>query len=323
MNNISSEKKKSKKPLLIALSISFAAIIGSVTTFVVSKNLGRDPDIPVPPPIPPKPEPGEIEKMFIKFYEAKEAGKDITKEFTSYELHRMYTYKFLFGLEKSSNDENKYLTVGFGSTITSVLGLFDVNVTISNSLIKIGDKSYEESISFADNFIAKALAQSKRDYDNSDKIISWSGQAESDQYHAKYNSSVDFAREDYINTVGKLPEDPFMYDIVPETILNTSKSENLKSGGFKITFDLNPKLSTLRYSKRMKHISGKCPDEFSNVNIVFITDSELNLLESEVNEDYTMTSFPTHGNLKTKYIRNDVPNIPEINESFDYSKYKF
>ncbi len=335
-------------PARTALSILGGVAIASITCSFVGKTyFGRKDFDDVPVKVV------DLKTAAIDYVQ-KYKGKDVSNlpvyQVASYAMGQsLYdvTYKEE-GTQRiyTANEKEKMMTIGHGHSDTYVI-ITHVLVDISNCFIQNGNKALEESISYG----TMSLTQfGKRDYYNdlgNKEVSAYQGEAKSkDQCNwSDKTIKVYPTKDDYMAVAGKDPSQPFLYNISEETVLTdkvydedpttmekhfgnskitANKDNKGEITGYTIDMDLHNIKGVTRYAKRMNYLSGKTPDYFKTVHLQFITDNELKIISSEVNEDYSVTLMPTTGWFKTKfYYGNDAINIPNKTESVDYSKYQF
>lgn len=314
-----------RRPARAALAIFAVTAIFSITSAVVTKKVF------VPhhfPDIPPQPEP-EPEEMFKALHDFQEWHKenpkgDATKQYTLGELANIAMTATLYDAnqyEEGAYPRRPLLAVGFGSTLS--IGI--VKVSVTNAFIFDTQVALEESISFSDSWLPQVPKVGRRDFyfEDKKKVESNPGTASSD-IKITWKDTVDrnFTYDEYVNQVGKIPDNPFLYSINENTILEGSGASKTSSG-YQIDFKLDTVNSVVRYVKRMKYLSGKTATKFYGIKLSFTTDNNLRLISTHVDETYVVDgTFDTDGNLTTTFYYDDVPPVPNRKDSFDYSKYK-
>lgn len=320
-----------RRPARAALAIFVTTAALSFTSALVTKRIF----VPYYPPVPPA-DLNEIQKKLLKYQNwAKEhPGEDVTKssEFTVSDLSNAAMASALYDpssyTEATGYIRRTMVAVGYGTTTTST-ALGPVVVDISNAFIHKNGDALEESISFSSSIFAPQVG--RRDFytSNDNQVKSNQLLEATSSTVVTWSNKVDrtYSKDDYIDTVGKIPDSPFLYTINDSTVLEKSKM-NKTSGGYEIKIDLDKVIGVANYIKRMKYLSGKDTSNFTQVDITLITDSNLLLKSFSVEEKYEVDSgitiigkVPTTGALTTRYYYDNVPDIPEIDKSFDYSKY--
>lgn len=318
-----------RKPLHIGLLIVISTTLLSFTSLIVGKAVYGRKNFDDIPEVNPD-DPTEL----LKFYDnwrVEHPTDDATKTFSVVQLANI-------AMGKLTHQTKDYFTVGFGKSDTNIL-VSHVLVDISNAFICHGDNASEESISFGNQIVAPKV--SKRDFFVDNKVTSYDGHA-STSTSTTWNDNptqVFPSKKDYMQVAGKDPHNPFLYLITDRTVLTdkvydidpdtqqqhfgNSKAICNADGTYTISLDLHNELAVTRYVKRMTYLSNKTPDFFRKVHLEFYTDNNLNLIESKVNETYSMVFMATSGSFKTRYYTKDVPDIPNQKENFDYEKYKF
>lgn len=318
-----------RRPARAAIAIFVGTAVLSFTSALVTKHIFASDFPPVPPQ--PEPEPEEMFKAlhdFQKWHEENPKG-DATKKYSVSELASIGMTATLYDAEKYEAGEyprRPLLCVGYGNTFTNAR-IMTVYVDISNAFIYQDGDALEESISYSEQFLAPKVG--RRDFytisDN--KVNSNEGEASSsteikwkNEFDRKYET-----KDAYIEVAGKIPDNPFLYSIDSETVLADS-SATKTNDGYQLNINLDTVKGVARYVKRIKYLSGKSATKFYNVNITITTDDNLRLKSFGVDEKYVIEDqilglLDTTGALTTKYYYDDVPNIPDIDEKFEYSKY--
>lgn len=321
-----------RRPTRIALAIFAGTAIVSFTSMIVGKNLKHNPIIP-PEPVNPE---GTFKLMqkFEQWHKENPDG-DASKAFSVSDLATLGMANALYDKDKydpttATYPRRKLLAVGEGNSDTKPLGLVEVYVTINNAFIFNGTDALEESISYSEQDLGPRSG--RRDfYTSSDEHVNsnsgiYKNTIEWNDYYDKDHQYKSV--KEYIAAAGKIPDNPFLYIIDENTVLNSSTANKIDNG-YSIVLNLDPKLSTPRYWQRMLYLSGHKVDYFESVQLTFTTDNNLFLLTNEVKEKYyvlddvtyLLPSFPTTGKLKTKFYYENIPDIPAIDTPFDYSPY--
>lgn len=310
-----------RRPARIALAIFAGAVLVSFTSMIIGKSLKASPIIP-PEPINPE---GTFKLMhdFEQWHNENPDG-DASKAFSVPDLATISMANALYDNTKydpstATYPRRKLLTVGEGCSDTVAFG---VHVTVNNAFIFNGTDALEESISYSDHLLGPK--DGRRDfYTANDGHVNSNGGV----YENAISWNKDFDRkydsvEAYETVAGKIPDNPFLYIINENTILSDS-TVSKTSDGYIIALNLDPKLSTSRYWYRMRYLSGHEVDKYYSVKLTFITDNNLLLSTSEVNENYDvdLLKLYTEGSLTTKFYYDNIPDIPAIDTPFDYSPY--
>lgn len=188
--------------------------------------------------------------------------------------------------------------------------------TVRNITIKNNNSYFCESISKGIMSIAKRFVQ------DSDSIDVYKGS------EVKVNSatySLDkfdhYSIEGFEDKFGRTYARPTCYIISSKTVLS-SNSEILNNNFYKVTLSLDIEKSVVRYVKQMKSVSDLSSYPiFKKIDISYILDEKLNLVESEVNEDYIVNyviNVNTHGYLKETFYPNQQLDFLNIDEDYDY-----
>ena len=270
--------------------------------------------------------PTEIDYGDFDFGALKVNAAEIVKKIDSYTGSADIIDNFTVGevlnysMEKFRTCENCCsFTFGAAETI--------VNQDIRGCLIKNGDKYFEESVSKSSMVsLANRMYQNGKDadvslYHGKKGSVGISENSSSAEYSE--TNKENFTSNGYRETYGKTLDEMFIYLISDQTITN-SNIVDLDNGGYAITVELDPDLSTDGYKNQMYNISGL--DErpvFSSVKLIFTLDKDLVLKKLTIDENYTakmMVNAKTHGNVNIYYFANEFVKIPELNESVTYMK---
>lgn len=302
-----SQEKKVKTKKLVSLIIPVAAIISGI---VVGLYFGKqfysskyDPDQFDVKNLEDNQD--DLMKKFKSINNKNGIGNvDYSKEFEPYEIVNI-------GFNNYSSNQYNY-SVSIGEVTPQGMSAQSVrNVTIKNN-----DEYFCESISKGVMSIAKRFVQDNESVD----VYKGSG--------VKVNSATysidkvqEYSVEQFEEKFGRTYARPTCYIISSKTVLE-STSEILENNNYKINLSLDIEKSVVRYVKQMKSISDLSSyPVFKKINITYILDKELNLIESEVNEDYVVNyviNVNTHGYLKETYYPNLQLDFLNIDEDYDY-----
>lgn len=318
-----------RRPARAVIAIFAGVAILSFTSMVITRNIF------VTPPVPPQPI--DLDAMQKKLKEFQdwlkvEPDGDATKKFTVNDLANIAMANALYDSNsyheeggKGWYDRRPLLTVGYGGTVSMSV----IEVSVTNSFTYNGADALEESISFSDSILPIVPKVGRRDFfvKESNTVHSNSGTA-SGKTTIKWNAEDDKkekSKDEYEEEVGKIPDNPFLYSIDEETVLEGSIASK-SNDGYQITINLDVVKGVARYTKRMKYLSGKTIDRFKSVEITLITNNNLSLISQSVNERYDvhddfLGGIDTIGKLKTAFYYDNVPDIPDRVTPFDYSKY--
>lgn len=334
--------------------ISTASVICILGLGLASISLyGALKPVPKPIPVPPGPEPKPSDKLLNAFQAYLDRGEDPIPHFTIEQCGQIPILKFRKQTE--SNTAKSYLTVGYGKSKSYPIGL-EVDVDISNSLIFDGLNSYEESIYYSESPMAPRKGNRDYQYQADNQVKQYQGESNKDRT-CKYDNKPKgtYTIKEYAeDKAGKEVKDPFLYVVNENTVLtennpdidpdtkevhkNSTKPTPIydkdgKKTGYSIHLELHHELSVAyHYTKRIRYLSELDVNRFNYVTFDMVVDNQFNLVDSKVNEKYVVIKnlpilgpieVPTDGELHTRYYLNNVPKIPDINTSFDYSKYPF
>ena len=236
----------------------------------------------------------------------KEYQKNPKKNFTEAELVNI-------GLEKYRECDNCWsIGIGVADTI--------VNQTIRNGQIKQGDHYFEESISYS-----KMVSVANRvDQVGIDTNISLNKGKANGTEDVTYKKDVTtYKAEDYKKTWGKTLDEMFIYLISNETVLKEGSKIEKSDDTIKVTVNLDTDISSYYYKVQMKEISDldKLP-VFEYLVHTYTFSKDMTLLHCKVDEKYQASMGVTatiHNTIDYYYHANEKRNIPNENETVDYS----
>ena len=187
-----------------------------------------------------------------------------------------------------------------------------ITQTINGKNIKNKSSYFNESISNS-----SLVHIAKRFYQNDDEIDEYTGNVKSaTSAEYKEDSKSISTLNEFENKWGKTLDRPCIYIISSKTVV--SSSVDFYDNQYKISLELNPSTSVIRYVKQMKSMSQLSSyPEFSKVKLTFTLDSKLTLLEFETDETYEVFKFGKHntnGKLKTTYFYDLEEKMPSLNE---------
>lgn len=314
-----------RRPARAAIAIFAGTALISFTSAIVTRRLNSNVHVD------PQPyDPTVLTEALQNFvnWQDEHPGADATKAFDVSELSTIAMASALYHRPSPSNDEitrQPLLAIGSGATLSA--GMIDVNVT--NAFIyqpgatTSEDVALEESISYSSIQLPIVPHVGRRDFYFADttKVESNPGVATSKVKATWNEKDSEYTREDYIDKVGKIPDNPFLYSIDSETVLSGS-SANKVGNEYHIHIELDTLKGVARYKKRMTYLSGKTATYFYYVKLDFVTDLDLKPISFVANERYDVDyTFPTDGSLTTKFFYTDIPSMPERRQAFDYSPY--
>ena len=341
-----------RRSKLIALSIIGGSIILATGSFYIGKVFYRSEPVPIIPS-------HDFKEAAINYKKYTESGIEITERVDNISLlTAMAMGNTLYTCDGSGDNitanRRNFLSVGYGHTITDIL-ITTVDVNISNAFIQkvdnnsSGEKAeiLEEAISFGPPITPRV---GHRDYRHVTEDNIDSGNTE--LFHGSASSSTscdydskkdfDYNRKEYMDKIGIDPNNPFLYVINNATVLtdkvydidpvtekphygNSNIVKHADDKGeitsYTINLDLHNELSVTRYMKRMKYVSNLDPNFFNYITLTLDIDKEFKITKMSVKEKYNIVFVDTYGEVDTKFYYDEVPDIPKIDEKFDYSKY--
>jgi len=217
------------------------------------------------------------------------------------------------GLEKYRQCENSYsFTIGTANTV--------VKQSIRNAQIKNGDRYFEEAISKSSMV---SLANRVETTSGSGTTTLYKGKADSEE-KASYNGQKEnYSDQDYKNYLGKTLQEMFVYTISNDTVFDDSKTEKLSNGNIRVFLNLDPDISTYYYKIQMKNMSNLDGlPTFNYIKQTYTFSSDMTLLHCYIDEKYQASMGMTvsiQNTINNYYHANEYRQIPELNQSFDYS----
>ena len=158
---------------------------------------------------------------------------------------------------------------------------------------------------------------------DSETTVMNKGKADTDESATYSNDIQNFTVEEFKNFLGRSLQDMFVYTISNDTVFDDSSIEKLANGNIKVYLNLDPDISTYYYKVQMKNMSNlDSLPTFNYVKQTYIFSSDMTLLHCYVDEKYQASMGMTvsiQNTLNTYYHANEYREIPELNESFDYS----
>ncbi len=244
----------------------------------------------------------------IRRYTSANKTSDLSKTFSPTELVEI-------GINKIGN--HQYVTSKqYGLVKAKVSGVV-VNQTVRASSIKAGDKYFLENISKSN-----MVAEGRRFYQEGENVKTYVGsKVEIDHAVWQENKSSTLSIDEHIEKWGKDLSRPLIYIVSSKTVTegNTQASES----GYKITLQMNPIYSVLRYIRQMISISGVSNPIFKSLTLDVELDKELNLLKVTSTEKYDVdmvVTAATEATLTEKFTYDSEFNIPTIDENLTYEE---
>lgn len=268
--------------------------------------------------------------LLRKLEECLKNNEDPTSIFKLHEIVRLATLKF----SASTNS----LTYGYGSAINGAADLDIRNCTIRN-----GNKYMEESSSKTRSGALVDINIAQRDIqdgtNDSDTVNSYRGTIVDKVDNSAFDNAktTQYTVKEYEKRYGKKVSSPSVYIVNEKTILtvdnpqvdtsgNSTAGESKITkvdGGYKVYLELHTQYAVARYYYRMVNLSESTVSSFNYVHLIYNLDSELNIVSTEVNEEYFAgkagVSAKVNGNLKTYFFTKDVNiTIPDTNTKITY-----
>ncbi|MGM9873926.1 MAG: hypothetical protein ACI31G_03280 [Bacilli bacterium] len=304
-DNKTTKKKKIKK--LVSLIIPVSAIISGIVVGIYFGNSffsnKYDPNLYDQNDL--EDDQTSLMKRFNSLNDKNGIGNvNYAEQFTPYELVNI-------GFNQYASNPYNY-SISIGEVTPSGMS----KQSIRNLTIKNNDSYFCESISKGIMSIAKRFVQS-------DEFINVYKGSSVQVNSASYSSDKveQFTIEQFENVYGRTYARPTCYVISSKTVLSSS-SEILENNYYKVSLSLDENKSVVRYVKQMKAVSDLSSYPiFKKIDISYILDESLNLVESVVDEDYIVNyviNVNTHGYLKETFYPNQQLDFLNIDEDYDY-----
>ena len=227
-----------------------------------------------------------------------------TADYQPYELVNI-------AIEKFANNEHTK-TVTHGEVKAS-----GVKQAIFAEDVRDGNEFYTESLSYSS--LVKCGVRFYQHVDNIDEYKA--NKVEKDGKSSfPENSKKTVTYAEHETNWGKTLDRPIIFIISSKTVLE-NELKNTDSG-YEVTMSLDPVLSVLRYVRQMKSIYDlkRYPD-FNSVKVTFTLDKDLNLIQMNSVEDYTVYVFGKNesvGTLTVDYYRDVNEAIPALDSNYPY-----
>lgn len=220
-------------------------------------------------------------------------------------------------------EEEQHYSFTIGSTVASI-----VTQSISNRNVSDGSRHFEESNSEG------LVNLHNRMFYTGTTVDTYFGESSDYGSHPKKSYSPDEYRE----WMGRLPSDPLVYVIAPETLAKENKSGDpdtsisIFEDGYKIELELDPRTAVSAYQKQMQAISDlKYKPTFEFCHLTVYTDANLDLRKMVIHEKYMATTSAGVGSmaeadLTIAYFHNTLPEygfpnpgdkLPDLPKSVD------
>lgn len=111
--------------------------------------------------------------------------------------------------------------------------------------------------------------------------------------------------EEYNAMTGCQADNPIDYIVSTKTILEES-FEGETNGVYKYVLKLNPTTSVLNYVKKMNYMSGLGYPKFTNIELIFEVDENMNFLNIYTNEDYKVIGMSANGKYKNEFHYDNI-----------------
>lgn len=212
------------------------------------------------------------------------------------------------GLYKATLHDN-FRIVSKGSVTAS-----GVSQSVRGYSIKDNDSYFMENISKG------LISCSWRIYQN-EEVKTYKGKnIEVEKATYDEDNFIEYTIDDYSSLWGKPLSRPNIYVISSDSVL--SSDINLTDDNYIVNLELDPEKSVVKYVKQMKVVSGLSDyPVFSNVNLTFTLDKELNLLKINTSEKYEVNKLGVHvskGTLEDIYYYDEGTSIPSLNNPLTY-----
>lgn len=242
------------------------------------------------------------EKLFQKY---QNTDKGSYSKFKHYEMINI-------GLKQLSAEEY------FQTTEIGEVNASGIIQTIYGTNIRYQDEYFNESISDS-----SLVHVAKRFYQKDEKVAVYTGNVNT-SHTATWSSDnrEELTLNDFEAKWGKTLSRGSIYIISSKTVLDGDvKFEDNK---YKVTVELDPVKSVVRYVKQMSEMSGLSRNpEFSSVKLEVTLNSDLKLLNLNSTEVYDVWKFGKHtstGTLNQTFYYGIEEKIPDLNTHCNYEK---
>jgi hypothetical protein len=256
--------------------------------------------------------------LMDRYQTALSKGGDLSKTFSEQEMATIA--QVLFASHEHS------MIASYGNADANA-GIVHVQQIVRAAAIRSGASYFEESLSYSGQ--AKVA---HRAYQDSEKVLSYTGSVASDAESATWNSDSEknFTFDDYAATYGKDLNVPLIYVITDETVVageHTSK-EKTTEGGYTVNIEVDKTKGTRNYVRQMTALSGLSKDTvFDSVYLTMHLSAQLELVTMDIDEQYTAyksilgidAAASTHGTMTIYYHTDGTWTAPGLDANFDYS----
>ena len=234
------------------------------------------------------------------------------------QLSERFTIAELANIALANSEKQENMSIVATGEVTATM---NVKQSVRSYQIKQGDNYFLEQISHS-SFVELAW----RIQTTSQGVTTYKG-SYVDIEEGNFTSPVttNYTLDEYANAWGKPMDDSMIYIISNQTVLDTS-SYKIEGDTLKLSLDLHPIYSVLRYVKQMVKTSdlGREPS-FHEVHLNMEIDKDMLLQVTDIKEVYDVQSFGitsknTVGELHEVRYYNLEEKIPELNEKLNYNK---
>lgn len=218
------------------------------------------------------------------------------------------------GLLNLTYSENVY------SVVKGAVNVMGTEQTIRASMVKNGDKYFEENISRS-----KWMKTAIRFYQEGNKISWYKGSSTGTETSDYSKASLtEYTLSQFENKWGRTSlGDPTVYNVYHQCYLDGSVTDN-QDGTHTVELKLDPILSVTRYVKQMMMTGGlDTAPIFHEVKLTYVLDEDLILRSFKTYEVYDVHMVIDAKNSKGSLTQNyyyDYRNIPSLSEQANYEE---
>ena len=302
------DKKKKKSLIIYSIIVSSALVVGGLGGFLAKRYLGQEiTDESTLDPNDYKMDTSELMDRYNSF-----SGTSYDKEFTAAEMINI-------ALEKYRTSNNCY-SYGIGVAHAKSLGI-NIEQSIRNSQIKNGDVYFEESISKS-SMVGVATRAIQNGASGDIELYFQQSTSKVTSEKAVFDMQATIVEHNaYRQAWGKTLDEMFIYIISNKTV----ESKNITRDGtyYLVEVNLYADIAAYNYKTQMVTISNlDGRPTFDSINLKYTLSSQLDLLQLHCDEKYQASmgvNANIHNEIDYYYHVDSYLQIPEINESFDYS----
>lgn len=288
------------------LTIGICAVAGAGTGIVLKRTVGPIDEM-YPPGFDPAEYSPDVNEIMSRYNKLSDKSINGVKSFSDSDIINIVLEKY--------RKQDYCWSIGIGNAFTIV------TQTIRNAQIKYAGEYFEEQLSYS-SVVDVAKRTLQHGVDGSIEV--YDGGCKGPEISVYQDNAYSVSRKDYKDTMGKTPDEMFIYIISDKTVLDSNRTT--KGSDTIISLNLNPNLSTFYYKYQMLNISGLSNlPPFDEVKLTFTLDSELNLEHLLVDETFTATKAgipvpaSTHNVIDYYYHVGEQMDIPTYSERIDYS----